>query len=1073
MASDYIAIQIDNQRRYGTEIGRIGPMLLSDRYDDRTHFIFELLQNAEDALSRRAGWQGSRAITFHLRDSALRISHFGKPFDERDVRGICGIAESTKDLTAIGRFGIGFKSVYAFTDRPEIHSGTEDFAVECFVRPIAVSPIAQHPDETVIVISFKAGDESCGREIAAGLRRLGPSALLFLRQIEEIGWQVEGGPTGLYLRSPAKQISDWVRQITVIGQEEGKADIEEDWIVFSKPVATVDGVAVGDVELAFSIAYDENSKCERVRPISLSQLVVFFPTVVETHLGFLVQGPYRTTPSRDNVPRHDAWNLHCMQATSNLLVQALRWLRDQHFLDTGALQCLPLDPEKFGEGSMFAPLFSSTKQALLSEPFLPSASGGHAAAKSARLARTQELRELFSGSQLGLLQGIKGEFQWLSGEISADRTPKLRQYLMRELGIIEVTPEMILLKLDASFLEAQTDAWILRLFEFLHGQPALRYRISELPWVRLKNGKHVRAQLNGQLQAFLPGKIETEFPTVRDSVCCTDPALAFLRGLGLTEPNLVDDVIWNVLPRYRAKAADVVDASYEADVRRILTAFATDSTGQREKLLAALRESYFVAAIDTAGINECLSKPGDVYLATDRFRELFAGVPGVLRVDDRRTCLRGEDVRDLLEACGVVRYLRPIEEYGLTSKEKAELRKKAGHAVTSGYKDRVTDWVLLGLKGVLDALPKFAVEERRRRARLLWEELAHLEERRGKGIFTAEYSWSHYGSYSFTLDAAFVRLLNTTEWIPDSLGVVQRPELILFDSLGWKESPFLLSKIRFKPPLIDQLAKEAGIEPGVLDLLKKLGVTSEAELRTRLRLPEDAIAGTGGKEGIPGDVEKEPPGDSPKSAPPDAAAPGSKSGLFANGGGGAGLGVSGPSSDGRKVSAGIGNSGYDDDKTKGTGQESGKRTPDSAGGRPFISYVGANADDEEPDPDGLDQAARIALEARAIDHILAKEPNWQRTPALNPGFDLFEADASGQPARWAEVKSMTGSLRDRPVGLSHTQFKCAQEHGSAYWLYIVEYAGDIRARIVRIQDPAGRARTFTFDRGWLDIVKAD
>ena len=121
MTCNYQTIRRDNERRYGTDIGRIGPMLLANRYDDRTHFIFEILQNAEDALARRDGWQGSRAVTFHLTGKTLRVSHFGLPFDEPDVRGICGIAESTKDLTAIGRFGIGFKSVYAFTDRPEVH----------------------------------------------------------------------------------------------------------------------------------------------------------------------------------------------------------------------------------------------------------------------------------------------------------------------------------------------------------------------------------------------------------------------------------------------------------------------------------------------------------------------------------------------------------------------------------------------------------------------------------------------------------------------------------------------------------------------------------------------------------------------------------------------------------------------------------------------------------------------------------------------------------------------------------------------------------------------------------------
>lgn len=62
MSSDYIAIREDNEKRYGTDIGRIGPMLLADRYDDRTHFIFELLQNAEDSLKKRGPWGGPREI---------------------------------------------------------------------------------------------------------------------------------------------------------------------------------------------------------------------------------------------------------------------------------------------------------------------------------------------------------------------------------------------------------------------------------------------------------------------------------------------------------------------------------------------------------------------------------------------------------------------------------------------------------------------------------------------------------------------------------------------------------------------------------------------------------------------------------------------------------------------------------------------------------------------------------------------------------------------------------------------------------------------------------------------------
>lgn len=1019
MACDYLAIRRDNKLRYGTDIGRIGPMLLADRYDDRTHFIFELLQNAEDALARRNGWQDSRAVSFHLTEEALRVSHFGLPFDELDVRGICGIAESTKDLTAIGRFGIGFKSVYALTDRPEVRSGSEAFAIESFVWPVAASEIVRDPDETIIAIPLRATDEFGHAEIADGLGGLGATALLFLRQIEEIRWSVEGGPSGLYLRE-SKQIESEIRRVSVIGQEHGQAEEEEEWLVFSRTVATNDGQHAGNVELAFSLSTDEESQRERIERLERSPLVVFFPTVVETHLGFLVQGPYRTTPSRDNVPRGDAWNQHLVTETASLLREALVWLRDNDLLDTAGLQCMPLDSTKFGEASMFAPLYEATKASLLSESLLRRFDAGHVSAGRARLGRTQELRELFTSTQLATIFEHESELEWLSGHITQDRTPALRRYLMQELGVPELTPETVIPHLDQGFLEAQADDWIVRLYEFLNGQPGLRRRFEDLPLARLEDGAHVQPNLDGQPQAFLPGPIASGFPVVRAAVCASEASLEFLRSLGLTQPDPVDDVVRNVLPKYREDTVDLSDADYEADIRRILNAFGTDSKGQREKLLTALSDTAFVRAVDAGDGSKCVSTPGDVYLATERLKDLFAGVDDIILVDDQQACLRGEGIRELLEACGALRYLRPIEDSSLSWQERSELRVQAGHPETSGQKDRVKDWTLLGLDGLLEALPRLDSEDRRTKARLIWEELASLEERRGKGVFTGEYTWTHYGRYSTPVDAAFVRALNSAAWIPEANGYVQLPGLVLFETLGWRDNPFLQSKIRFKPPILDQLAKEAGIEPGVLDLLKKLGVTSEAELRKRLGVEDGTAPGGSETNGSVEDDNEKPPGDA--HAPP---------------------------------------------------RRDGKRTPGRAGARPFISYVAAHPDDEEPDPDGLDQAARMELEEKAIRVILSREPGWQRTPTHNPGFDLVEAGPDGQPVRWCEVKAMTGSLMDHPVGLSRKQFDCARDHGAAYWLYVVEQAGTDNARLVRIQDPAGKARTFTFDHGWLGIAEVD
>lgn len=1048
MASDYNAIRADNERRYGTDIGRIGPMLLADRYDDRTHFIFELLQNAEDALARRSDGSCKRSVRFHVTHDKLTVSHFGKPFDEADVRGICGIAESTKELTAIGRFGIGFKSVYAFTERPEVHSGKEDFVIESFVWPAAASSAARDSDETIIAIPLKANDATDRAEITAGLKRLGAGALLFLRQIEEIEWSVEDRPSGLYLRSQPENLGNGVRRVAVIGQEEGAPEIEETWLLFSKPVDTGDGVDVGHVEIAFSILRDKESTRERIEPITRSPLVVFFPTVLETHLGFLAQGPYRTTPSRDNVPRHDEWNQHCVHETARLLVDTLRWLRDHDLLDTCALRSLPLDRTKFGDGAMFAPLFEATRQALTTEPLLPRFGGGHISARCARLARTQELRELLNPTQLAALFGADEDLSWLSGDISYDRTPELRQYLMRELQIAETTPEAILSRLDAGFLEVQTDEWVLRLYGFLNGQPSLWSRAVALPLIRLTDGTHVKPQDDGQPQAFLPSEIETGFPTVRKSVSSTLEALAFLRAVGLEEPDAVDDVVQNILPKYRDDEVHVDNTEYAADIRRILTAFETDSKGQREKLLTALRQTRFVMAVDAGDASGCFSVPGVLYLATDRLKNLFAGVPGVLLVDDRIPCLRGEDVRELLEACGVARDLRPVEDTSLPWEERRTLREKAGHAETSGQKDRIVDWMLVGLRDLLYSLAKLDIEGRRTKAMLLWEELAHLEERRGKSVYTGEYTWTHYGTYRTPFDAAFVRMLNETQWIPDPDGNLKRPQQVLFDSLGWKQGPFLLSKIRFRPPIIDQLAREAGIEPGVLDLLKKLGVTSEAELRTRLGIKEEVHEPET-------DSFPEPVGD-PTIPVPNPTDPRQKDS---------------PNGDRPRDTKKHDPAGGHTPQPAET--DTNKRSPETPTGRPFISYIGVHPDEEDPDPDGLDQPARLELEARAIEFILSREPDWHRTPPFNPGYDLYKTGPDAQPKRWCEVKAMTGSLEDRPVGLSCTQFECARDHRDDYWVYVVEHVGDKSARIVRIQDPVGKARTFTFDHGWVNVAEVN
>ncbi len=160
--------------------------------------------------------------------------------------------------------------------------------------------------------------------------------------------------------------------------------------------------------------------------------------------------------------------------------------------------------------------------------------------------------------------------------------------------------------------------------------------------------------------------------------------------------------------------------------------------------------------------------------------------------------------------------------------------------------------------------------------------------------------------------------------------------------------------------------------------------------------------------------------------------------------------------------------------TTGSRSTSTQRGQGGRGRTQFHSYVAVQPDREGPSPEGAEEAdRRLELEESAIDFILECEPEWKPTPQGNKGYDLYKADQDGKVIRWCEVKAMTGPWDDRPVGLTHTQFKKAQECGDDYWLYVVEHAGTADARIVRIQDPAGKARTFTFDHGWREVADVD
>lgn len=1038
MATNYEKIKQKNIHRYGQDIARVGPLLLSDRYDDRTHFIFELLQNAEDAIRRRpVDSKQPCAVSFILSPSALRFSHYGKLFDEEDVQGICGIGESTKkeQPEEIGKFGIGFKAVYTFTDCPSVHSGDEHFAIDSFVWPRAIAPVDVNRQETLFEIPFRAVDLTAYEDVGASLKLLGPRTLLFLNYIDEIRWTVDCGESGTYVRGKPKPVGQDARRVTVMGQVSGSADVsEEDWLVFSREVYAGDGRSAGYVQVAFAIREEDGNGRARVESIVDSTLVVFFPTIVSTNVGFLIQGPYKTTPSRDNVEKQNKWNHYLVSETALLLVDALEEMKGMGLLDASVLRTLPTSRMLFRDGTLFAPLFEAVRSALTTRSLIPQYPTGHVSADCARMASTLELRQLLTHNQLSSLYSAGKNLAWVSSDVTERRMPELRRYFMSELGIAEIDPGAVLSRLTQTLLEAQSDDWLVRFYDFLQGQPALMrtWDPRQKPIVRLEEGSHVVPFAGKQPQAFLPGAEQSGFPTVRRSIADDAHARAFLKSLGLDEPDPVDDVVANLLPKYRNTGFLPTDDEHREDFGRFAIAFKTDSQAQKDKLVSALRDVSFVPAVDQGTGARLYVKPTKVYLATERLKDLFAGVSTVMIVDDTVDWLRTEAARELLEATGASRGLRLVRASTVfTSEERLEMRKAGGFPSHTGGEE-VVDYQIRGLNSLLSLLPCLDREEASKKATLLWQALCELANRRGHVVLRGTYKWTYYVERSTTFSAAFVKKLNASPWIPTPERPVV-PHEVVFDDIGldWEPNPILLSMIAFQAPVVRTLAQEAGLEPDLIYLLKELGVTSQSILRERLGLPaggEDA-KGTSVEEAL-----KELLGTPPSS--------------------------SSGSADGTSTGEGSSDGG-------GGGGEGSKGEPAT---REFISYIGVRGSSG----DGLGGDDRydenMALEDSAIEVILKEEASLVRMPEHNKGYDLKQVDAVGATTRWIEVKSMTGAWNHRPVCLSREQFKCAQDHGAQFWLYVVENADlAAEASIFRIKDPVGKAKYYAFDHGWQAI----
>ncbi len=103
-------------------------IISSDIYADERRFIAGIIQNSDDA----SVVDKELRIHIHLFQNHILIGHYGKEFDEHDVKSICFAEDFTKNKNkdTTGYKGIGFKSLFNHAKKVFIISGGYQFRFE-------------------------------------------------------------------------------------------------------------------------------------------------------------------------------------------------------------------------------------------------------------------------------------------------------------------------------------------------------------------------------------------------------------------------------------------------------------------------------------------------------------------------------------------------------------------------------------------------------------------------------------------------------------------------------------------------------------------------------------------------------------------------------------------------------------------------------------------------------------------------------------------------------------------------------------------------------------------------------
>lgn len=431
-AKQFETIQKD---RRGVVLSSVYPgikELVSEIYPEEAHFIYELLQNAEDAKAS--------SVYFEIKKDMLVFRHNGtKLFDANDVDSITNIAKSTKkeNYVQAGKFGIGFKSVYAFTDTPYIYCDSVCFRIDQLLLPVQIDDLEDRKiGWTEFHFPFdspKINEEDAKKKIRQGLVEIESTTLLFLNNISELNYVLED-------RSSYSVIKEKDGRIITCSVMKGKKIVQKDtWMRFSKD-STLNGQGI-QVDIAFPMVYKDKKKVYDFVRGEDKVYIKFLAKNEKSNLRFFINAPFCCTPARDTVNKGDKANNALIKEIASLMQTTITELRDSNYLTDDFFEILPLEEDDIPE--FYQPIVSAIKKSFSDRKNLPTMiEGQYVTVENGIMSRRDVIDKIFTQKD------IRTVFQNNNLCFVKNRPLNTRAYkFLKSLEIKELSPDAVLVQM--------------------------------------------------------------------------------------------------------------------------------------------------------------------------------------------------------------------------------------------------------------------------------------------------------------------------------------------------------------------------------------------------------------------------------------------------------------------------------------------------------------------------------------------------------------------------------------------------------------------------------------------------